>query len=269
MSFSLDSVTTGTRLRPPRIILLGVEKIGKSTFASQADGAIFIPVKGEEGIDSIKVAQFPTCQSFQDVLSCVGSLYQEKHEHKTCVVDSASALEPLLWRECCKNNVDKNGNFCPVDSIEKVGGGYAKGYTEALNLWRQLTEGLDALRNEKNMAIIIIGHVKIKRFDSPEGDSYDQYQFDLHEKASNLMYRWADAILFAKNKVVVKKEDIGFGKEKKRGIDNTGGQRFIYTQKTPAYPCGGRGVYGQLPNELPLSWQAYMSAILEANNETT
>jgi hypothetical protein len=260
MAFNLASITNETRLRAPRIVLLGVEKIGKSTFASASERPIVIPIKGEEGVDSIQVAQFPTCISLGNVLECLYSLYAETHEHGTVVVDSASALEPLIWQDVCQRNDN-------AESIEKACGGYGKGYGEALNTWRKITEALDALRNERNMASIIIGHVKVKRFDDPTGSSYDQYQFDINDKAANLLYRWADVILFCNTKVVVKTEKVGFNKEKHQGIDITQGARFLYTQKRPAHPGGGRGVYGRLPYELPLAWPNFTDAIQAASQK--
>lgn len=254
MSFDLSSIKKEAAHKAPRMVLLGVEKIGKSTFASEADNPIFLPIKGEEGIDEIEVARFPTAQTFDDVLQAIGTLATEEHEFGTFVIDSASALEPVVWEALCKES--------NCDSIEKVGGGYGKGYTEAANRWRQLMQGLDMLR-EKGMAVILIGHVKVKRFDDPLGESYDQYQFDVHEKIANAVYRWSDCILFANTKTAVKKEDVGFNKEKKRAIDLTR-QRYLFTQKTPGHPGGGRGVYGRLPYELPLSWEQFTKAISEA-----
>ncbi len=268
MAINLASISKGLVTKAPRMIILGVEKIGKSSFAcgtSFKDGKlaetgmnspIVIPTKGEEGVDSLDVPVFPTCNKFTEVLDCIGSLYNEDHEYRSVVLDSASAMEPLVWDQLCEDH--------QVESIEKVDGGYGKGYTMAVDKWRQLTEGLDALRAEKNMSSIIIGHVKVKRFDDPQGDSYDQYQFDINDKAVNLLFRWADLILFANTKVAVKKEDKGFGNEKKRGIDTTGGQRFLYTQKRPAHPGGGRGIYGSLPYEMPLDYGAFEQAVASA-----
>src|SRR5271157_1459854 len=113
----LSSITNETVIRPPRIVLLGVEKIGKSTFASGSENPIFIPIRGEEGIDALSIAKFPTCNSYQDVKECLYELYKSPHHYSTIVLDSASALEPLVWKDVCQHY----GN---VDSIEKVGGGY-------------------------------------------------------------------------------------------------------------------------------------------------
>ncbi len=267
MAISLASISKGAQIRAPRIIVLGVEKIGKTCFAcgskfengqlveTAINSPVVIPAKGEEGADALDVPVFPACKTFEEVMEALGSLYEEKHEFKTLVLDSASALEPLIWDTLCREY--------NTDSIEKIGGGYGKGYTEAVNRWRGLLEGLDALRSEKNMASIIIGHVKVKRFDDPTGESFDQYQFDINEKAANLLFRWADLILFCNTKVVVKKEDAGFGQDKKRGIDTTGGQRFLFTQKRPAHPGGGRGYYGQLPYELSLDWSVFENAVAQ------
>lgn len=268
MAITLASLSKQAVLRAPRIVLLGVEKIGKTTFACGShfengrlaqtglNAPVVIPCRGEDGADALAVPLFPTAQSYSDVLDAITALWQEDHEYRTLVLDSASALEPLVWDDVCQE--------AKVANIEKVGGGYGKGYIEAADRWRRLTEALDAIRAAKNMSTIIIGHVKVKRFDDPGGDSYDQYQLDLHDKAANLLYRWADLILFGNTKVAVKKEEQGFGQTKNRGIDISNGQRFLYTQKRPAHPGGGRGAYGQLPYELPLDWQAFEDAVAEA-----
>lgn len=258
MAFDLKSIQSGAIVRAPRMILLGVEKIGKSTFAAGADDPVFLPIKQEEGVDAIDAPKFPTAMTFDQVMEAIGTLYQENHDFRTLVIDSVSALEPVIWESVCAE--------AKADSIEKVGGGYGKGYTEALGKWRTLMSAIDALRSEKNMACILIGHVTVKRFDDPLGDSYDQYQFDIHNKAANAVFRWADSIVFANTKTAVKKEEVGFNKEKKRGVDITG-NRFLFTRKTPAHPGGGRGVYGQLPYELPLDWAAYSAAVSEQINK--
>ena len=250
---NLQSIKRGAQLRAPRIALLGVEKIGKSTFAAGAPSPIFLPIRQEEGIDDLDVAKFPTLQTFDDVRQALQTLAKEDHEFKTVVIDSASALEPVIYADVCESE--------KAASIEKVGGGYGKGYTEALSRWRELMQALDYLREAKNMASVIIGHVKVKRFDDPLNESYDQFQFDVNDKASAALFRWADFIGFANTKTFVKKEQSGFGAEKGRALDSGNGQRFLFCQKSPAFPAGGRGPYGRLPNELPLEWQAFSNAV--------
>lgn len=262
MAFDLESITTGYGPRPPRVILTGTEKIGKSTWASLWPGSIFIPITGEEGIDDIQVPQWPPCQSLNDVFACLSELYHKDHSFLNVVIDSGSTLEPVLHKATCVRVGHSAG-------IESLGGGYGKGYTEALTEWRQLMAYLDALRNTKGMSCIIIGHVKLKRFDDPTGPSYDRYQLDLNDRAASSLFRWADSILFCSNKVTVEKEDGSFNREVGKASDMTGGQRYLFTQSRPAHPGGGRGVYGRLPYELPLSYDHFAAAVQSASAAPT
>lgn len=256
MAFDLTSIKKGVENRPPRMILLGSEKVGKSTVAAQSPDPIFLPIKGEEGIDALDVAKFPPAQTFDDVKEAIGTLVKEDHSYKTLVVDSSSALEPLIWAAVCKQ--------WQVETIEKVGGGYGKGYSEAVDKWQFLCTGFDALRN-KGIGVILIGHVATKSFNDPLTESYTQYAWDIHQKAASLMYRWSDAILFANIKTYTKSEDGGFNKKEVKATSS--GARYLYTQQRPTHPGGGRGLFGQLPYEIELSYQAWYSAVLEASKK--
>ena len=96
MAINLSSISKGKALTAPRIILLGVEKIGKSTFGSSATNPIFIPVSGERGIDGLGVDQFPPAQSQAQVIEMISSLYNDQHDYKFVVLDSSSALDPII-----------------------------------------------------------------------------------------------------------------------------------------------------------------------------
>jgi hypothetical protein len=253
MSFDLTTLETNPVLRPPRMLLCGVEKIGKSTFAGESPTPVFLPIRGEEGIDDLAVARFPTCSSFDEVLAALHALAAQKHEYETVVIDSVSTLEPLVWDAVCKSE--------GVDSIEKVGGGFGKGYIEAVNKWRLIMDALDALRAQ-GLASILIGHVVVRTFADPTNESYDQYQLDLHRHAAAALMRWSDCILFANARALIRKESEGFGKAVRKAVLRE--ERCLFTQKRPAHPGGGRGVYGRLPYELPLSWSAFEEAITKA-----
>ena len=67
----------------------------------------------------------------------------EKHDYETVVIDSLDWLERLIWDKLCQQY--------GVASIEKVDGGYARGYTHALTHWRDVINLLNALRNDKNV----------------------------------------------------------------------------------------------------------------------
>jgi hypothetical protein len=262
MAFDLASITSEKRLRAPRIILTGAEKVGKSEFAAGANNSIFIPIKREEGLDDLDVPKFPTCESVDDVREALQTLHTKQHDFGTAVIDSSSTLEALIWKEVC----EKNGN---AKAIGDVDGGYGKGEQKAVLIWQEIVDWLDALRRDRNMASIIIGHVMMERYDDPLGPSYDQFTWNVNKHARAMMIQWADSVLFANFKTVVRDEQLGFHKDNVRhkASDYTKGQRFLYTQKRPGHPGAGRGVFGRLPYELDLSWNAFMTAVQNASGQ--
>ncbi len=253
MSFDLSTLESGRQDRPPRIILCGVEKIGKSSFAAGAPAPVFVPIRGEEGIDDLDVARFPTCDSFDAVMAAMQSLHEQQHGYESVVIDSVSTLEPLIWDAVCKAE--------NTDSIEKVGGGFGKGYVEAVAKWRDLLAALDALRAQ-GMVSILIGHVTVRTFADPTSENYDQYQLDLNKHAAAALMRWSDCILFANCRALVRKEDAGFNRTNRKAVLRD--ERCLFTQKRPAHPGGGRGIYGRLPYEMPLEWSAFQEAISQS-----
>lgn len=243
MAISLASLQRTRSSRPPRLVVYGSHKIGKSTFAASAPAPVFIQT--EDGLDGIETTAFPLAQTFDDVMSAIATLYSEQHEYQTVVLDSLDWAERLIWAHTAKQHAKTD--------IEAFG--YGKGYMFAADYWRELLDGLNALRNERGMAVICLAHHAIKRFDAPDIEPYDRYQIKLHERASALVQEWADVIGFANYEVFTAKSDVGFNKDVTRGV--TTGRRLLYLTERPAFQAGNR--YG-MPDSVELSWQAFLAA---------
>lgn len=245
MAFDLNSIKKNTAISAPRVLVYGVEGIGKSTFAAGAPDPIFICT--EDGLGSLPVSHFPIATSVTDVLDAIQTLFIEDHAFKTVVIDSLDWLETLIWREIEAQHDAKDL-------------AYGKGAMLAAERWRKILDGLTALRAEPGMSVVLIAHCEIKRFDSPEVEPYDRYQPKLQARSSALIREWADAVFFANFRTIVKKDDIGFNKTNNRGIST--GERLLFTSERPAYMAKNR--YG-LPESIPLSWEAFESAISNQN----
>jgi hypothetical protein len=250
---NLQSITTEKRSLPPRIILLGTPKVGKTTWASNATDAVLLPIVGEEGADDVSCAKFPTANTYQDVVDALTSLAEGQHNYRFVVIDSTTALERVVWAHTCK--LEK---WAHIESP-----GYGKGYAIALQHWNYITTALDFLRNHKKMGCILIGHTKVRIFNDPQFDPYDTFTWDVNQNAASLMTKWADCVMFARQKQFVKQ----VGDDKKKDYHAVGsGERCLYTQERPAHPGGGRGVYGRLPYELPLDFDAWLEAVVTASS---
>lgn len=75
-------------------------------------------------------------------MAALKSLINEKHDYESVVIDSLDWLERLVWDKLCQQY--------GVESIEKVDGGYARGYMHALsspNDWKvdRLKDCLDSI----------------------------------------------------------------------------------------------------------------------------
>ena len=247
MAFDLSSISRTKRMRAPKIVIAGPGKIGKTTFASQAPNAIGILT--EDGADAVDASAFPLAQTLDDVYQAISTLLNEEHNYESVFLDSLDWLEPLLHAHVCAAN--------KWDNIERPG--YGKGYIAAAEEWRNLLSGLEALRQRRNMAVILIAHDKIKHFESPLHDGYDQYMLKLHDRAGALVQEWADVIGWANYRIVTTQSDAGYGNKETKA--RTTGERILHVEPHPAHMGGNR--FG-LKN-MPLSWDAFAAA-LAANN---
>ena len=216
MAPTLADITTGRVVQPPKIALHGVPGIGKTTFAAGAPSPIFIQT--EDGLGLLDAARFPVANSYDEVTGAIASLYKEDHGYKTVVLDSLDRLEPLIW--------DKTAKRHKKESIEDFG--YGKGYVLALQQWWEVLSGLHALRTERGMAVILIAHSEIKRYDAPDTESYDRFVMRLQPRASGVVSDWVDCLLFANYRVAIKKTTGSYGREAVRGVGK--GERILYTE---------------------------------------
>lgn len=246
----MEQITRGKASKPPRLVLYGVEGVGKSTMAAEAPGSVFIAV--EDGLSEIDCAKFPLARSLDEVLHALSELRTTQHEFQTVVIDSLDWLERLIFDRVCHD--------FGVKCIEKADGGYSRGYKHALVHWREFLEALDALRNEKGMAVILIAHSKVERFEDPESPAYDRYVPRIHHLAAAMICEWSDMVLFATRRIRTQSEDMGFNRVRNiaAGIGADGGERILRTVGSPA--CVAKNRYG-LPAEIPLSWAALMDGL--------
>ena len=244
MAISLASLRCSTSLTPPRLLIYGVSGVGKTTCAAGSPRPSIIQT--EDGLGNISAPTFGLLRSFDEVMEAVACLYTESHDYQTVVLDSLDWLEPLIWQHTAQLH-----NQPDIESF-----GYGKGYLAALDTWRSLLDGLNALRDERGMGVILIAHAEIKRFDSPETEPYDRYQPKLHSRASALVQEHVDAVLFANYRISTLKSDVGFNKKVVRGV--SGGDRLLHTAERPAFLAKNR--FG-MPETLPLAWSELAACI--------
>jgi hypothetical protein len=248
MAINLKQISRTRRLESPKVLIAGEAKIGKSSFAASAPNAIGIIT--ENGLAGIDAQAFPLAEKLEDVYDAIGVLLNDEHDYQTVFIDSLDWLEPLLHNYVCRQN--------KWDSIESPG--YGRGYVTAAAEWRNLLDGLEALRQQRGMGVILISHVKQKRIESPTHEGYDAWVLRVHDRAAGLVTDWADVIGFAAHKIAVKKVEGAFGNKETKAVSLA--QRILYLEPHPAYPSGTR--FGL--KDCPLSWEAFSAQLAALTN---
>lgn len=248
MAFNLSSISRTKRMRAPKMVIVGQGKIGKTTFAASAPHSIGILT--EQGADAVDAQAFPVAQSLDDVYEAIDTLLTEKHDFKYVWLDSLDWLEPLVHQYVCKKN--------KWESIESPG--YGKGYIAAAEEWRTLLSGLDALRDVRELGVILVAHDKIKHIESPLTEGYDTFAIKLHDKATALVVEWADVIGYAGYKIMTRSSDAGFGNKTVKAI--TTGDRILHVEPHPGH-CGGNRFSLE---DMPLDWEHFEVALKAAQS---
>ena len=236
----MQKIKRGGESLPPRVSLAGPEGIGKSTFGASAPAPLFI--SQEDGLTGLDHVARVNPDSFADVLALVDELAANGSDFKTLVIDTVDWLERSIHQYICK----RDGK----DGVEDYG--YGKGYKVAEQELVLLLSKLDNLRARQKMGIILLSHVHIKPFNSPDGESWDRYEMKGHKGVTGILREWPDACLFAVYEVF-KTKDKGDNREKV-----IGGDRVIHTTWSPGWDAKNR--LG-LPDTLPLSFEEFDAAV--------
>lgn len=228
------NITSGKKDKPLKIVVYGVESVGKTTFAANAPDALIIDL--EQGSTNIDANRIEGINDYEGLINALREIYKESVDYKTIVIDSIEMVEKF-----CQEKITKDAD---VDSIEKVGGGYGKGYTASSELFFKVLGALNALW-QKGYHIIVIGHAEIKTYINPEGTDYDRFKLRLDKRNEPVIKEWAEANLFMNFETFVEKDQGGFQKEK--GKARSLGRRCLYTVRQAAYDAKNR--YG-LPDKI-------------------
>lgn len=223
-------ITKGKQSRAQRVVLYGVESVGKSTFAAQFPNPLFLDI--EQGTSHLNVDRCDIGSWKQ----LTDSLAEAKAtDYQTIVIDSADWAERLCVEDLLATS--------KKTSIEDFG--FGKGWVMVAERMSRMLASIDTLIDAgKN--VVLIAHSKIVRFEAPDAlAAYDRYELKLSKQSSPLLKEFADELWFLRFKTKVSTTDTGRGK----GIG--GKERILLTTHSAAYDAKTRS---GLAEELPLEW---------------
>ena len=231
MSF-LDLIKNEPDARGMRVVILGSPGSGKTSFAAQAPDPLIVTTQGEDGVVTLmtsgiikKVDYIDQINSFSGFEKLINELREtDDVPYKSIVIDTVNGLAVGCIKETCDQHY--GGDMQKFQA-------YGAGYQVAAERWRKLFYDIEQLRLEKGLHIFAPCHVKIGNFSNPSGGDFSRYQPDMHKALWPCVERWADAILFIDNVIVVAKEGL---RSKGRG----GTERIIHTEGQASFIAKNR-----------------------------
>jgi len=210
------------------VLAYGQTKIGKSTFCSNADGALFLAT--EPGLNALDVFQAPI-QTWDDLLAACAEITEGKHPFKTVIIDT----------------VDNAYKFCADYILKKFkiehesDLGYGKGYALINNEFQRVLTKLAFLP----CGLFLVSHAKEIEVETRTG-KYTRVVPTLPDKARKIVLGMVDMVLYCDLEVTVGEN----GEQRMR--------RVIRTKPSLYYEAGDRT--GRLPETLDLDFSKFFEA---------
>ena len=210
------------------ILMYGASKSGKTTTASQADGALFLAT--EPGLNALQAYQAPIA-CWDDFLVACSEIAQGQHSFKTIVVDTID----LAYRFCSEHMLKKYN----VEHESDLG--YGKGYALVNNEFHRVLTKLAHLP----YGLVLISHAQEIEIETRTG-KYMKTVPTLPDKARKMVLGLVDIILYT---------DIEVTRDAS-GQPNV--RRVLRTKPTQHYEAGDRT--GRLPEVIDMDYGKFVEA---------
>ncbi len=224
-----------TQKTPPKpdladltVLVYGATKIGKSTWCSHADNAVFLST--EPGLNSLEVFQVPI-RSWDELLAACGEIAEGKHEFKTVILDTVdNAYRMCAEHVCRKFKIEHESDL-----------GYGKGFALVNNEFQRVLNKLAFMP----CGLYLISHSQEVEIETRTG-KYNKTVPTLPEKARKIVLGLVDMVLYCDIETAAGTE----GRMVAR--------RVMRTKPSLNYEAGDRT--GRLPEIIDLDYTKFIAA---------
>ncbi len=210
------------------VLLYSQPKLGKSTWCSQADGALFLAT--EAGLNHLETYQVPIA-SWDDLLNACADIAKGEHQFRTIVIDTIDNAYRFCVEHVCRQ----------LSIAHESEASYGRAYGMIANEFTRVLTKLSLLP----YGLYLISHAKQETVETRAGTLVRTVP-TLPEKARKIVLGLVDLILYLDLEPY--KDDQG----------ETQFRRVIRTKPTTTYEAGDRT--GRLPDTLPLDYPAFLEA---------
>ena len=207
------------------MVIYGAPKIGKSTFCSRFENAIFMAT--EPGLNYLKTSNVRV-NSLQEANELVDLLAKGGHPYKTLIVDTVDQL----WQFC----VDSVRQSRKVESLVDIP--YGKGKDLASNAFGDIIAKIVKL----GMGMIFVSHAQMFDVETPNG-KISKFLPTIPDRARSAVLPLVDVIGFATS-------EVNFSPDGER-VE----RRILRVAPSSIWEAGDRS--GRLQDPMPLSYYVF------------
>lgn len=214
------SINKGIQQSAVKVVVYGVEGIGKTTFASHFPSPLFLDL--DRGSRRMDVDRIDGISDWPSLMGVIDQIQRDPSlPYSTVVIDTADMAAKLASAYICK----ANGNKKSIEAFD-----YGKGYVILAEEFAKLLVNAEVLVN-RGFNVVFLAHAMQRTVTRPDDTgSYDHWEMKLPGSKNNslgaLLKEWADLLLFADYKVIIRQGKDGKGKA-------AGGQRRMRATHTP------------------------------------
>lgn len=264
----LDHITSQPTVQGVRMVVAGIEKVGKTTFCASAPSPVLVPL--EIGYSGVQVAKTPMLQRYGDTEAFLGEVMQAcqqgRFPYRTIIFDSATALERQIHEAVIESDPGfAKGNRKAI-TMESALGGYGRAYTYANERFDTFLKWCDVLAVQCGINIVFTCHVFAAKIVDPTQGEYDSWDLLLHSPKNQKTYgkreiitQWADVVGFLYEPMYITKAD-----NVAKGVSANKG-RMMGLSRTPSYVAGNRfGVEGEIQIPKQGGWNYFAHAVYQS-----
>lgn len=239
-----------TQKQPPRIVIYGPPKIGKSALGSHAPAPIYLCA--EDGVDNIPVPKIDrgdgkhVPETWSQLLAMAQAVATEEHPYKTFVIDTLNAAVGTAAQHVC--DAFYGGRWVAEKGVRSFND-YAQGWQATAEEIRKLLVACDAIR-ARGMTVLMLAHTGVANVKNPVEGDFQKYQADMDKRVWAVVSGWADVILRADFEYFVKSA----AGDKRPGRAVGDSTRVLRTTGSAAEDAGCRVGYELPTDPIPMSW---------------
>lgn len=252
----LSQVQTGKKIGPPRAVIYGAPKSGKTTLIASIPNVVMIPL--EEGQGTLDYARTPQPTDYEMLIETLRELATTEHPYKAVGIDALTGVEDLIREKVINDEFD--------GSMDKFMA-YHKGFAYCARVWVEFCKELDAVRRN-GLSVWCAAHEKLETIDDVSTGSYSRMAPSLHKDALAVVTKWSDIIGFIDIERFATDKGSKDAQRKTRTARTTGVRQLI-VEDTGSHMAGNR--YGlESPIELPEAdpYGALRAALVKAITPT-